>query len=249
MNEEALRRLLEDFAAGRVSLDEVMDEVKFLPYSDLGFAKVDHHREVRSGLAESVFAPGKTEEQVAQIAAELSVRSTGAVLVTRATAPQFEAVKRVVPEARFHELSGLIVVKEAPEAIDGVVVVAAAGTADQRAAEEAAVTAEVMGAKVERLTDVGVAGLHRLLAARPAIDRADVIICVAGMEGALASLIGGLASAPVIAVPTSVNYGAGEGGIATLLAMLNSCAPGVVVTNIDNGYGAAVAAIKILKSR
>ncbi len=246
MDEATLRALLEQVREGRVEIDSAVEELRDLPYTDLGFAKIDHHRELRSGLAESVFGPGKTAGEVAAIAKDLAGRTSGAVLITRATTGQFDEVHRILPEAIYYPRSGMIVAKSASEPLDGVVLVAAAGTADLGPAEEAAVTAEALGAKVETITDVGVAGVHRLLAQTETLARADVVIAVAGMEGALASLIGGLTKAPVIAVPTSTNYGAGAGGVAPAIAMLNSCAPGVVVVNIDNGYGAAVAAVKVL---
>lgn len=249
MDEALIRNVLDQFAAGEITLEEAIRELRLLPYADLGFAKVDHHRELRTGLPEAVYGPGKTEEQVAAIVSELLERSSGPVLVTRATRDQFDAVHRVVPEARYHPIAGLMVARPSDEGPQGVVAVVSAGTADLPVAEEAAITAEALGLKVERLADVGVAGIHRLLASRADLDRADVLIVVAGMEGALASIVGGLVSAPVIAVPTSVGYGAGAGGIAPLLTMLNSCAPGVAVVNIDNGYGAGVFASLILQRR
>lgn len=249
MDESSLRNLLERLQSGRIGIDEAVDELRFLPYADLGMAKVDHHRELRSGFAEAVYGPGKTPAQVAAICKELLNHSNGAVLVTRADPDQFEAVSEIEPEAGYYPESKLIVARSAGERPGGVVLVASGGTADQATAEEAALTLEALGTKVERLRDVGVAGLHRLLSHREALQRADIVIVVAGMEGALASIIGGLVDAPVIAVPTSVGYGAGAGGITPLLAMLNSCAPGVAVVNIDNGFGAAVFAATILNSR
>lgn len=249
MDESSLRNLLERLQSGRIGIDEAVDELRFLPYADLGMAKVDHHRELRSGFAEAVYGPGKTPAQVATICKELLDHSNGGVLVTRALPEQFAAVLEIEPEARYNEESKLIVVRSAVTGPGGVVLVASGGTADQAAAEEAALTLEALGIKVERLHDVGVAGLHRLLAHHETLQRADIVIVVAGMEGALASIIGGLVAAPVIAVPTSVGYGAGAGGITPLLAMLNSCAPGVAVVNIDNGFGAAVFAAAILNSK
>ena len=250
MDESSLRNLLERLQSGRIEIDEAVDELRFLPYADLGMAKVDHHRELRSGFAEAIYGPGKTPTQVAAISKELLDHSNGAVLVTRAGPKQFAAVLEIEPEARYYEESKLIVVRrsESDTGAPGVVLVASGGTADQVAAEEAALTLEALGIKVERLRDVGVAGLHRLLAHHESLQRADIVIVVAGMEGALASIVGGLVAAPVIAVPTSVGYGAGAGGITPLLAMLNSCAPGVAVVNIDNGFGAAVFAATILNS-
>jgi NCAIR mutase (PurE)-related protein len=246
---EQVRSILERLSSGELSVDDAVRELRFAPFIDLGFAKVDHHRELRSGLPEAVYGPGKTPEQAAAIVEELMSRGAGPVLVTRATPELYKEVQKSVPEAEFHETSRLIVARAAQVEPLGVVLVAAAGTADLPVAEEASETAEAIGLKVERLNDVGVAGLHRLLASGEALTRADVIIVVAGMEGALASIVGGLVSVPVIAVPTSVGYGAGAGGIAPLLTMLNSCAPGVAVVNIDNGYGAAVFARLILATR
>lgn len=247
MSEAQLKDLLDRLSRGDISVEEVVSELRYLPFSDLGFAKVDHHRELRAGIPEAVYAPGKTPDQVAAIAADLRERGRGPVLVTRADQEQFEAVSRIAPEARYDETSRLLVVRPDTDPPSGVVLVAAAGTSDLPVAEEAAQTAEAIGLKVERIYDVGVAGLHRILAAWEALERADVIIVVAGMDGALPSIVGGLVSVPVVAVPTSVGYGAGAGGIAPLLTMLNSCAPGVAVVNIDNGYGAAVFARMVLR--
>jgi NCAIR mutase (PurE)-related protein len=241
-----VRSILERLSSGELSVDDALRELRFAPFIDLGFAKVDHHRELRSGLPEAVYGPGKTPEQAAAIVAELMSRGSGPVLVTRAEPSHFEEIRKRFPEAVFHETSRLIVARPASIEPPGVVLVAGAGTADLPVAEEAADTAEAIGLKVERLHDVGVAGLHRLLASGEALTRADVIIVVAGMDGVLPSIVGGLVSAPVIAVPTSVGYGAGAGGIAPLLTMLNSCAPGIAVVNIDNGYGAAVFARLVL---
>lgn len=247
IDEGTLRRLLEACAGGVLSVDDAVRELRYLPYSDLGFARVDHHRELRLGLPEAVYGPGKTAEQVAAIVAALLERNKGAVMVTRATKSQFEAVAAVAPEATFHEVARLVVARTQPPSGGLTVAVVSAGTADMAVAEEAALTAEILGLPVERLYDVGVAGLHRLIASRDVLDRAGLVIVVAGMEGALASVVGGLVAAPVVAVPTSVGYGAGAGGIAPLLTMLNSCAPGVVVVNIDNGFGAAVFAAMMLR--
>jgi hypothetical protein len=249
MYESVVRRMLEAVASGRMPADEAVRELKFLPYADLGFARVDHHREMRTGVAEAVYGPGKTPEQVAAITRELTGRTTGAVLVTRATPEQFEAVAGAVPEAVWHESSRLIVARAAPGPPLGVAAVVSAGTSDLPVADEAAETAEAMAVKVERITDVGVAGLHRLIASHALLERAEVVIAVAGMDGALPALIAGMGAVPVIAVPTSVGYGAGAGGIAALLTMLNACAPGVAVVNIDNGFGAGVLAALILRRR
>ena len=247
MNEATLRGLLEACAGGDLTVDEALRELRYLPYSDLGFARVDHHRELRLGLPEAVYGPGKTAEQVAAIVSVLLERNDGAVIVTRATKVQHEAVAAVAAEAVFHEQAGLIVARTHAPFTGPPLAVVSAGTADLPVAEEAAVTAEALGLPVERLYDVGVAGLHRLISSRDVLDRAAVVIVVAGMDGALASVVGGLVAAPVVAVPTSVGYGAGAGGIAPLLTMLNSCAPGVVAVNIDNGFGAAVFAAMMLK--
>lgn len=249
IDETTLRSILEACATGGMSVDDAVRELRYLPYSDLGFARVDHHRELRLGLPEAVYGPGKTAEQTAAIVQVLLERNEGAVIVTRATKAQYDAVAAVAPEARFHDVARLIVARPQPPSGREPVAVLSAGTADLAVAEEVAVTAQALGLPVERLYDVGVAGLHRLIAARAVLDRAGVVVVVAGMEGALASVVGGLVAAPVVAVPTSVGYGAGAGGIAPLLTMLNSCAPGVVAVNIDNGFGAAVFAAMLLRRR
>lgn len=247
MSEARLKDLLDRLSRGDITVEEVVSELRYLPFTDLGFAKVDLHRELRAGVPEAVYAPGKTPEQVAGIAIELRERGRGPVLVTRADLDHFAAVSRVAPEAHYDETSRLIVVRPSIDPPSGVVLVASAGTSDLPVAEEAAQTADAIGLKVERIYDVGVAGLHRILSARDALERAEVVVVVAGMDGALPSIVGGLVSVPVVAVPTSVGYGAGAGGIAPLLTMLNSCAPGVAVVNIDNGYGAAVFARMALR--
>lgn len=238
MNPEQLRKLLRDVQSGKVGVEEALNQLRFLPYEDIGFAKLDHHRWLRKGFPEVVLCQGKTVRQVVDIVEHLA--STGnTVLATRASPGMFAAVKKVMPEAHFCELPGIIVVNGtvAPK-IPGFVLVITAGTADIPVAEEAAVTAEVMGSRVERLYDVGVAGLHRLLDHKRPLLEANVIVAVAGMEGALASVISGMVDRPIIAVPTSVGYGASFEGLAALLGMLNTCAPGVAVVNIDNGFGA-----------
>jgi hypothetical protein len=224
---------------------QVMDRLRAQPFEDLGFARVDHHRTARKGFPEVIFGQGKTPAQVAAIA-ERIVGHGHTLLVTRTTPEAFAAVQAVAPDAVFHEQARVIERRagELPRGT-GTVLVAVAGTSDLAVAEEAAVTAEVLNNPVDRLFDVGVAGLHRLLSARDRLDAARVIIVVAGMEGALPSVVGGLVRAPVIAVPTSVGYGASFGGVAALLGMLNSCAPGVAVVNIDNGFGAACIASQI----
>lgn len=211
---------------------------------DLGFARVDHARTLRQGFPEVIYGKGKTPEQIAAIAQAITRRGD-ALLVTRVGPAAFEAVAKVVPDAIFHEHAGIIERRVPGRSGEGVILVVSAGTSDLPVAEEAAISAEVMNNRVERLYDVGVAGLHRLLEQRHRLSAARVIIVVAGMEGALASVVGGLVSAPVIAVPTSTGYGASFGGVAALLAMLNSCASGVSVVNIDNGFGAAASASAI----
>ncbi|HXW07286.1 MAG TPA: nickel pincer cofactor biosynthesis protein LarB [Vicinamibacterales bacterium] len=219
--------------------DRILQFVRQAPFEDLGFARVDHHRSVRQGFPEVIFGPGKTPGQVAGIAARI-VTAGHSLLVTRTDREVFEAVAAQVPDAEFNDVARTIT-RESPITPrgHGTILVAAAGTADLPVAEEAAVSARVMGNTVDRLFDVGVAGLHRLLAEHGRLAGARVVIVVAGMEGALPSVIGGLVSVPVIAVPTSIGYGASFGGLTALLAMLNSCASGVAVVNIDNGFGAA----------
>ncbi|MCA1841050.1 MAG: nickel pincer cofactor biosynthesis protein LarB [Actinomycetota bacterium] len=249
MNESSIRRLLRSMKDGQITEQEAVEALRAMPFSDLGFAKLDHHREIRSGLPESVFGVGKTPEQVAKIVENLKQHSSGPVLVTKASQEQFDAVIVRLPEARYFEAARMIVVGAGDEAPVGTVAIAVAGTSDLPVAEECHVTLSALGVKVERLDDVGVAGLHRLLSSIDVIQSADVVIAIAGMEGALASIVGGLVSAPVIAVPTSVGYGSGADGLAALLSMLNSCAPGIGVVNIDNGYGAAILAFCILNKR
>ena len=232
---------------GSVPLDDVMRLLRDLPYEDLEFAKVDHHRALRKGFPEVVFGEGKTPEQVARIVDAL-VQQSSVVLVTRASLEAYSAVKARVPDARYSETARAVYVdrNDGIEAISGVLVLSA-GTADLPVATEATLTAELMGCGVEKAFDVGVAGIHRLLDQRPALERAKVVIAVAGMEGALPSVVGGLVDVPVIAVPTSVGYGASFQGLAALLAMLNGCAPGVGVVNIDNGFGAGYLAAMIVR--
>jgi pyridinium-3,5-biscarboxylic acid mononucleotide synthase len=244
VDKDVLRRMLDDVQRGRASVEAALARLAGLPFEDLGFAKVDHHRALRAGGPEAVFCPGKTAEQVVAIVGRLAAQHAN-VLATRCQPGTAEAVAAAGLPCRYHALAHLLVVR--PEPVDGVglIVVAAAGTADLPVAEEAALVAEALGNRVERLTDCGVAGLHRLLAHRELLGQANAIVAVAGMEGALPSVIGGLVDRPVIAVPTSVGYGTSLNGLAALLAMLNSCAPGVSVVNIDNGYGAAHQASQI----
>lgn len=241
MKRDALLVLLEDLHAGRSKPGEVADKLASLPFEDLGFAKVDHHRSLRSGMPEVVFAEGKTPDQVAAILARIHASGVPA-MATRANHEAFAATQRMIPQARYHEVARIITSDEAAAHKGGHVAVVCAGTSDLPVAEEAAVTAEFLGARVTRITDVGVAGLHRLLAHLPAIREADAVIVCAGMEGALPSVVGGLVAVPVIAVPTSVGYGAAFGGVTALLGMLNSCSPNVTVVNIDNGFGAGYVA-------
>ena len=246
MNSNELHDLLGRLQRGEAALDavhaELMDGLRAQPFEDLGFARVDHHRSARKGFPEVVFGQGKTAEQVAAIAGRIAAHGH-TLLVTRTTPEAYAAVQAVVPDAVFHE-QARIIERRAGELGPGAgtILVAVAGTSDLAVAEEAAVTAEVMNNPVDRLFDVGVAGLHRLLSARDRLDAARVVIVVAGMEGALPSVVGGLVSAPVIAVPTSVGYGASFHGLAALLGMLNSCASNVTVVNIDNGFGAGYVA-------
>jgi NCAIR mutase (PurE)-related protein len=244
MNREAVRELLEEVRAGRVSVEQALERLRRLPYDDLGFAKVDQHRALRTGAAEAIFCSGKTPEQVVAIAGGLAEHHVN-VLATRADAATAAALAAAGLPHVYHAQARLAIVRPAPVESVGLIVVAAAGTTDLPVAEEAALVAEALGNRVERLYDCGVAGLHRLLAHWDRLGEANAIVAVAGMEGALPSVIAGLVDRPVIAVPTSVGYGASFAGIAALLAMLNSCAPGVSVVNIDNGYGAAHQASQI----
>lgn len=245
MQERTLRALLDEVAAGRLAAAEAVERLRTLPFEDLDFAKVDHHRTLRQGAAEVIFGPGKTAAQVAAIAAAIG-RQAANLLVTRTTPEAFAAVQAVLPEAVFHARCGAVTVqREAPPAGAGTVLVVAAGTADRAIADEAALTAALLTAPVETLHDVGVAGLQRLLAHLEQLQAARVLVAVAGMEGALPGVIAGLVSAPVIAVPTSIGYGTGLGGAAALLTMLNACAPNVAVVNIDNGFGAGFLAASI----
>lgn len=238
MNSEQLRHLLEKVKSGNIDVNEALDQLKFMPYEDIGFAKLDHHRSLRRGFAEVILCKGKTAEQVAGIAKRMAA-STGTTLATKASPEIFDAVRQVAPGACYHQLAGLIVIGDPPPVVvDGYILVVTAGTGDIPVAEEAAVTAETMGSRVERAYDVGVAGLHRLLDCKDKLLGANVVVAVAGMEGALASVVSGMVDTPVIAVPTSVGYGASFQGLAALLGMLNTCSPGVAVVNIDNGFGA-----------
>lgn len=245
MNEERLRQLLDEVASGLLSQEKAFRKLKDLPYEDLGYAKIDYHRTLRKGFPETIFCEGKTPEQTAAIARHMWERGEN-VLGTRCSPEAFAAVQKEVPQARYDDTARLFTImsEEVPLSASYVAVLCA-GTSDLPVAEEAVLTCESMGCRVERIYDVGVAGLHRLLEHRDKLTGASAVIVCAGMEGALPSVVAGLVSSVVIAVPTSVGYGASFGGIAALLGMLNSCAPGLTVVNIDNGYGAAVAAAMI----
>jgi pyridinium-3,5-biscarboxylic acid mononucleotide synthase len=249
MNQRELLKILELVQGGTVTPERALERLRHLPFEDLGFAKVDHHRALRQGFAEVVFAKGKTPQQVAKIVRAMLEKkdSRHNILVTRADERIFAVVRRTngktARAAKFHAISGVITIQRNRELSGkGTICVVSAGTSDIPVAEEALLTAQMMGNRVEHLYDVGVAGIHRLLEHREKLTQARVIICVAGMEGALPSVVGGLVAAPVIAVPTSVGYGASFGGVAALLGMLNSCASNVTVVNIDNGFGAACVA-------
>jgi hypothetical protein len=242
MDAASLKKLFEQVKRGKVSPDEAVQRLRHLPFEDLGFANVDHHRALRAGMPEIIFGPGKTPEQLAEIFARLAKHGRN-VLATRVSPEQFRAVKRKFRKAEFHELARAITLtRDATVYGKGKIVVVSAGTSDIPVAEEAVVTAQIMGNEVQHVYDVGVAGIHRLLARREALTQARVIVVCAGMEGALPSVVGGLVGVPVIAVPTSVGYGASYKGIAALLGMLNSCASNVTVVNIDNGFGAGYVA-------
>lgn len=239
MDRGQIESLLNEVHAGSTSVADALERLRNLPFEDLGFAKVDHHRALRTGMPETIFAASKTPEQVAAIFARMA-KAGGNVLATRASREAYAAVRSSEPRAEFHETAHVITLKQtdAP-AGRGTVAVVCAGTSDLPVAEEAAITAQLMGNTVELIADVGVAGIHRLLAQQRSLRSARVLIVCAGMEGALPTVVGGLVHAPVIAVPTSVGYGASLGGVAALLGMLNTCAPNVSVVNIDNGFGAA----------
>ena len=245
MNENRLKVLLERVKAGETNVEGALSELRDLPFEDLGFARVDHHRSLRRGFPEVLFGQGKTAEQLGSIAASIAARGQ-AVLITRLEADKAAGLKTLFPQATYHPLSRTMTIGE-PEKVNGkgLIVVMSAGTSDIPVAEEAAVTARIMGNEVAEVYDVGVAGLHRLLDAREVMARARVFVVVAGMEGALPSVVAGLVDKPVLAVPTSAGYGTSFGGLSALLAMLNSCASGISVVNIDNGFGAGYMAALI----
>jgi len=237
MQPDQLRSLLAEVAAGRRSVESALDDLRDLPYEDMGFARLDHHRALRTGIPEVVFGQGKTPPQVAAIVDRFAAHG-GRAIVTRISPEAVALVRSAHPDARYAELARMLTVGDFPQPPeDPFVAVVAAGTSDLPVAEEAALTLELLGTRAERVYDVGVAGLHRLFAKLDLIRRAAAVIAVAGMEGALATVVGGLVACPVVAVPTSVGYGASFGGLAALLTMLNSCVPGVAVVNIDNGFG------------
>ncbi len=247
MTEETIRKLLGEVRSGARSIDEAVSALRAMPFEDLGFAKVDHHRNIRCGFPEVVFGQGKTVEQIASIFARCAAQG-GNVMVTRLERAAFDAIAPLFPKAQFHEQARMITLRQKPARLsEGGVTIVSAGTSDLRVAEEARVTAEMMDQQVRMIHDVGVAGIHRLLAHARELQSASVIIVVAGMDGALPSVVGGLVDCPVIAVPTSVGYGASFDGLAALLTMLNSCASGVTVVNIDNGFGAGFAAAAMLR--
>lgn len=245
MKAAELKRLFEDVRRGKLTADEAVQKLRHLPFEDLGFAKVDHHRALRAGMPEVIFGPGKAPEQLAEIFGRLAKHGNN-VLATRVTAAQVRAVRKKLRKAEHNTLARTLVLRQNSEKLGkGRVVIVSAGTSDVPVAEEAAVTAELMGNEVGRVYDVGVAGIHRLLAHKVELSEARVLIVCAGMEGALPSVVGGLVGVPVVAVPTSVGYGAAFGGLTALLGMMNSCASNVTVVNIDNGFGAAYVATMI----
>jgi len=245
MKADSIKKLFTEVKSGKLSPDAAVDRLRHLPFEDLGFAKVDHHRAIRAGMPEIILGEGKTASQVAKIFSRLAKHGTN-VLVTRATPQQYAAVRKLVRKAEYRELGRCIVLRQDDTRYGkGTIAVVSAGTSDIPVAEEAVATAEAMGNSVVHFYDVGVAGLHRLLAHRAELTKSRVVIVCAGMEGALPSVVGGLLSVPVIAVPTSIGYGASFKGIAALLGMLNSCASNVSVVNIDNGFGAGYVASMI----
>lgn len=242
MKDTDLLRLLNEYKAGEIDHNKILEYFHRETYEDLGFAKIDHQREHRKGFPEVVYGSGKTVEQAAAILEKLFLTAHGNVMATRVEEEVFLAIKGKVPNAEYHPLPKMITIKRGENKKEGAICVLSGGTSDLPIAEEAAITAEMMGNRVERIYDVGVAGIHRLFAYKDRIEEARVLVVVAGMEGALPSVVAGLVNQPVIAVPTSIGYGASFGGLAALLAMLNSCASGITVVNIDNGFGAGYAA-------
>jgi len=247
MDKAKIKKLLDDVKSGKVPPAEAYSRLKHLPFEDMGFAKLDNHRAIRKGFPEVIFCQGKTLPQIKEIFKRLSGNHSN-IMATRADEKAYKAIREISPSAKFHETARIVTTGKGEKG-KGTVLVITAGTADIPVAEEAVVTAEFLGNKVSRLYDVGVAGLHRILGSMKKMSEADVIIVIAGMEGALASVVGGLTDKPVIAVPTSIGYGASFKGLAALLSMLNSCAPGVAVVNIDNGFGAGCMAAVINKNK
>ena len=237
MDKEEIKRILQQFKSGQMEIKEVLDKLKHFPYDDLGFAKIDSQRQLRKGFPEVIFCQGKTVEQIIKIAKRIK-ETGGKIVATRATPEVYREIKKIIPELTYFKEARIVAVEEKKKVSSKYILVVSGGTADIPVAEEAAVIAELMGNRVERLYDVGVAGLHRLLTNSKKLLAANVLIVVAGMEGALPSVVGGLTDKPIIAVPTSVGYGANFQGFSALLTMLNSCAPGLAVVNIDNGFGA-----------
>ncbi|GAB6138634.1 nickel pincer cofactor biosynthesis protein LarB [Halanaerobaculum tunisiense] len=247
MQNNEIEQLLKEVQAGKVDVEQAMDKLQDLPFSDLGYAKVDHHRSLRNGYPEVIYCEGKTHEEVKGITAEMLEKGSN-VLATRASQEIYDELTDLTDQIEYHQRANIIVIQQQEiELSASHILVVTGGTSDIPVAEEAAITAEMMGSQVERLYDVGVAGIHRLLGNRDQLEAANVIITVAGMEGALASVVSGLVDQPVIAVPTSVGYGANFEGVAALLAMLNSCASGLGVVNIDNGFGAGYLANTIIQ--
>ncbi|UCH71668.1 MAG: nickel pincer cofactor biosynthesis protein LarB [Thermoplasmatales archaeon] len=233
-----MKKTLQDFKSGKINIEEIMDKIKSLPYEDLGFAKIDTHRSLRKGFPETIFCQGKTIPQIIRIIEKMYEKNSN-ILATKANKKIYNNVKKIYSDAEYNDLAKTIIInREKQKLKKGKILIITAGTSDIPVAEEAVVTAEIMGNKVEKVYDVGVAGIHRLFDIKDKIFDSSVIIVVAGMEGALASIVGGLSNKPIIAVPTSVGYGASFKGVAPLLTMMNSCADGVVVVNIDNGFGA-----------
>jgi NCAIR mutase (PurE)-related protein len=247
MRPEELESLLADLCEDRITVDDAVRALQRLPVEDLGFARLDTHRELRQGLPEAIFAEGKSASQVVTIATRMLETTTSPVLSTRTPPETAAALLNAFPKATSHAAARLVVLRADPKGDLGTIAVVSAGTSDGPVADEAAFVAEAFGCEVERLSDAGVAGVHRILALQDRLTSADLVIVVAGMEGALPSIVGGMTGAPIVAVPTSVGYGSSFEGLAALLGMLNSCASGVTVVNIDNGFGAAMAALRILR--
>ena len=237
MNKKEIEKILQQFKSGQIEIEEVLGKLKHFPYDDLGFAKIDNQRHLRKGFPEVIFCQGKTLEQITKIVIRIK-ETKGKIVATRAALEVYQGIKKIIPEVTYFKEARIVAVEEKKKVSSKFILVVSAGTADIPVADEAAVIAELMGNRVERLYDVGVAGLHRLLTNSKKLLAANVLIVVAGMEGALPSVVGGLVDKPIIAVPTSVGYGASFKGFSALLTMLNSCAPGLAVVNIDNGFGA-----------